>query len=162
VIGIEIRISERHRMKEINTASTALLIAERELVKDLDRLTDYPKVCTGEMYGSLAESVKIIATTNSIEIAKAPDCYHCGNVIDEPYMDAKVFCCKEHLEEYQTEEMNNENGMQAIMLDDREAAQQNVMMRIALHKLQGLHMGHEASAVVNEVLIGLARDYGVA
>ena len=149
-------------MKEINTASAALRIAERELVKGLDRLQDYPKVCTGEMYGSLSESVKIIATTNSIEIAKAPDCYHCGNVIDEPYMDAKVFCCREHVEEYQTDEIDNENGMQAIMLDDREALQENVMMRIALYKLQGLQMGNEASAVVNEVLIGLARDYGVA
>jgi len=156
-------------MKEINTASTALLIAEREVEALIDPVLDkadpmaqHPIRCASEYYGTDSRTIKGIAMNNGIGVTPVEPCHHCGNDIDEPYMDAKVFCCREHLEEYQTDETNNENGMQAIMLDDRELAQQNVMMRIALHKLQSMTLPHEASAVVGDVLIGLARDYGVA
>ncbi len=149
-------------MKEIQTASVALRIAERELVKGLDRLTEYPKVCTGEMYGTLSRSIKNIATTNEIELAPEERCHHCGSDIEEPYMVAKVYCSKEHMEEATTDEEYIEQMMAVDLLPDDDRAVQNAVMRIALHKLQGMTLPHEASAVVSEVLISMAKDYGTA
>ena len=147
-------------MKEINTASTALLIAERELVKGLDRVNDYAKCCTGEMYGTLSRSIKNIAKTNDIELAPVDRCYQCDSDIEEPYMISKVFCCREHMEEYQQDEDCIDQMMAVDLLPDDDKTVQNAVMRIALHKLQSMTLPHEASKVVNEALISLARDYG--
>ena len=146
-------------MKEINTASTALLIAERAV---LDKYSDYDKRCTGEMYGTLSRSIKNIAKTNNIDIAKPDNCHQCGNDIDEPFMLSKVFCCHDHKIEYERDIEDNGNAMESIMLSDEQSVRQNAEMRIALHKLQSMALPHEASAVVNDALIRLAKDWGVA
>jgi hypothetical protein len=149
-------------MKSINTASTALIIAERDLCDGVDRVKNYGRVCTGEMYGSLSRTIKDIAKTNHIEIADSDPCHQCGNHINEPYMYVKEFCSQKHLDEFTTSIEDNENGIQSIMLGEEDAIRENALMRIALHKLMVMTLPDNASFVVNEVLISLSKDYGVA
>ena len=149
-------------MKSINTASAALRVAERELTAGVNRLTHYPQVCTGEMYGTLSRSIKNIAKTNELNLEPDEPCYQCEHEIKTPYMFSRVFCSQKHLEEYENDISDNECAMQTITLGDSDAIRANLLYTIALHKLQGMTLSHEASAVVSDVLIQLAKDYGEA